>query len=63
MTGCQKCWHDAFRRSYGTEKCQAEVYQDILEERKDHHCTPRQQAGDYWDEEKQCDSRFPDEVI
>lgn len=38
-------------------KGQAEHYHDLLEERKDNPCTPKEQAGQFWDEEKQCDSR------
>ena len=32
-----------------------------LKEREKDSCTPKEQAGDYWDEEKQCDSRFTKE--
>jgi hypothetical protein len=38
-------------------KSQAEHYHDLIEERKDNPCTPKEQAGQFWDEEKQCDSR------
>lgn len=60
MVSCEKCWKDAYTRSRcKPEKRQAEHYRDLLEERKDHPCTPQEQAGEFWDEEKQCDSRFP----
>ena len=58
MTDCEKCWEDAFRRSYGTGKSQAECYHDLLEERKDNPCTPKEQAGEWWDEERQIDTRL-----
>jgi hypothetical protein len=57
MAGCEKCWGDAFRESHFTGKDQYECYKKLLEERKDNPCTPQEQAGDYWDEEKQCDRR------
>jgi hypothetical protein len=57
MPMCEKCWGDAYMRSYGSSKSQAEAYIELLEERKDHHCTPKQQAGQWWDDEKQCDER------
>jgi len=57
MAGCERCWGDAFSRSYGTGRSQAECYQEILLERKDNPCSPRDQAGQFWDEENQCDIR------
>jgi len=47
MAGCEKCWADAFRRSYGTSKSQTECYYELLEERKDNPCTPEQQKYGY----------------
>lgn len=59
MASCEKCWDDAFMRSW-TEpiKSQTEHYHDLIEERKDNPCSPEEQAGQWWDEEKQRDSRF-----
>jgi hypothetical protein len=54
---CEKCWSNAYFKSLFLGKSQAEIYQELLLERKDNPCTPQQQAGDYWDEENQCDSR------
>ena len=34
------------------------AYAELLESRKDNPCTPGQQAGQFWDEEKQVDKRF-----
>jgi hypothetical protein len=51
---CEKCWADAF--DFG-QSDQAENYRRLLKERKDHPCTPKEQAGQWWDEEKQCDTR------
>jgi len=46
MPSCEKCWSDAFTRSRtDTSKCQAEHYQDLINERKDNPCTPEEQAG------------------
>jgi len=57
MASCEKCWSDAFLRSYSTHKSQSVCYHELLEERKNNPCSPREQAGMFWDEEKQCDSR------
>jgi len=54
---CEKCWGDAYRRSFFSGKDQIDCYHELLEERKNNPCTPEEQAGDYWDEENQCDSR------
>jgi len=56
---CEKCWGDAYMRSLDDPyKDQAEHYTDLLNERKDNPCTPREQAGQWWNEEKQCDERW-----
>jgi hypothetical protein len=52
---CEKCWSDAFD-PYSPES-QVDRYHRILKERKDHPCTPRQQAGQWWDDELQVDTR------
>lgn len=57
MTACEKCWGDAYMRSRATGKSQGECYAELLKERKNTPCTPEQQAGDYWDEINQCDTR------
>jgi hypothetical protein len=54
---CEKCWGDAYLKSREYGGSQSEWYFKLLEERKDNPCTPKEQAGDYWDEEKQCDRR------
>jgi len=51
---CEKCWADAYQWGYGD---QAEEYQRLLLDRKARPCTPREQAGQWWDEDKQIDSR------
>jgi len=59
MPACEKCWEDASRREFSNPmKSHAEHYHDLLEERKDHPCSPKEQAGQFWDEENQCDSRL-----
>lgn len=57
MPSCEKCWEDAYWRSRYTGRPQHECYHELLEERKNNPCSPREQAGQFWDEEKQCDSR------
>lgn len=59
MAGCQKCWREAKLIAHSSGRDTVEVYHELLEKRKDNPCTPREQAGDFWDEEKQCDIRFP----
>lgn len=51
---CEKCWSDAY--DFG-QSDQTENYHRLLAERKDKPCSPREQAGQWWDEERQCDSR------
>jgi hypothetical protein len=42
---CEKCWADAYRRSYGTGKSQYECYLELLEERKDNPCPTEAQSN------------------
>ena len=57
MAACEKCWGDAYRRMLSTGKSQGECYIELLEERKNNPCSPKEQAGQFWDEEKQIDKR------
>ncbi len=57
MASCEKCWGDAYLRSRLNHRSQSEWYRDLLEERKGSPCSSKEQAGQFWDEEKQCDSR------
>lgn len=57
MSSCEKCWSDAYLKSILTGKSQIACYQQILKERKDNPCSPREQAGQFWDEDKQIDNR------
>lgn len=42
MSACEKCWRDAHR---GPEFSVAEEYERLMDERRDHPCTPEEQAG------------------
>jgi len=54
---CEKCWSDAgFFETMGDET-KTDVYHRFIEERKSNPCTPIEQAGQWWDEKKQFDSR------
>ena len=55
---CEKCWGDAWIMAQWNGKSQVENYYTLLEERKNNPCTPREQAGEYWDEKKQIDKRL-----
>lgn len=58
MSACEKCWGDAFVMSIHSGYSQVECYNQLLKERKDYTCTAREQAGQFWDEENQCDRRL-----
>jgi len=58
MSCCEKCWSDAYKRLIANpSKSLREHYEDLLIERDKHPCSPKEQAGIYWDEEKQIDKR------
>jgi hypothetical protein len=44
-------------KSRSSGKSQSECYLELLKERGDSYCTPKEQAGQFWDEEKQIDKR------
>lgn len=49
---CEKCWRDA-----SESDDHLETYYNLIYERKASPCTPKEQAGEYWDEKNQCDIR------
>jgi hypothetical protein len=58
MASCEKCWSDAYvRMLQNPDKSQTDHYIDLLNEREKIPCSPKEQAGNWWDEENQCDSR------
>lgn len=58
MASCEKCWWDAgLRAMEDFSKSKVEHYVDLLKERIDNPCSAREMAGQWWNEEKQCDSR------
>jgi hypothetical protein len=58
MSACEKCWSDSYFIWRLTGKPREECYSKLLKEREANPCTPKQQAGDWWDEEKQIDRRL-----
>jgi hypothetical protein len=54
---CEKCWEDAWTICLFSNKTQSECYHELLEERKNNPCSPKEQAGQFWDEKKQIDIR------
>ena len=63
MPSCEKYWNDAHSRAMSQHKSITDCYKELLEERKDNPCSPREQAGDFWDEENQCDTRVKHETV
>lgn len=55
---CERCWRDAFTYD-GVADSQAERYVELVRERDAAGlaCSPREQAGAWWDEERGRDSR------
>jgi len=45
MSTCEKCWADAYRLELAGKGNQPRIYERLLRERKDHPCTPEEQAG------------------
>ncbi len=58
MSSCEKCWADAYKRAItNPSKPQHQHYVELVMERQSNPCTPKEQAGRFWNEEKQCDIR------
>jgi hypothetical protein len=52
MGACEKCWGDAYMRVLSdSSKSQAEHYEDLLRERKDHPCSQKEQEGQFGEED------------
>lgn len=57
MSSCEKCWNESYRKMMdGLYSSQMEAYRALLKE-NDGKCTPKEQAGQWWDEELQMDRR------
>ena len=59
MPSCEKCWSEARRRSMFEGGTISDHYYRVMKEVEDsgNVCTAREKAGQFWDEERQCDSR------
>lgn len=60
MASCEKCWAIAVSRCISNpSKSKTDHYYDVMAEAQSSGkcCTPKEKAGQFWDEEKQCDSR------
>lgn len=58
MSCCEKCWEDAYIRFLNNPfHSQSEHYHNLLKERENYPCNPEEQAGQFWNEEKQRDKR------
>jgi len=54
---CEKCWEDAYSLSRSNGLPQHVNYIRLLEERGSNPCSPKEQAGQFWDSEKRIDKR------
>ncbi len=59
---CEKCWNDAGIMAASGLGLKHEIYHELLKERQDKPCSPKEQAGEWWDEERQCDKRYFEEA-
>lgn len=60
MPACEKCWNIARERNFSDpSKSVTDHYYNVMAEaeKSDHPCSPKEKAGDFWDEENQCDTR------
>ena len=57
MASCEKCWKDADLFTFMIGKSKAERYNELLKERENNPFTEKEQAGQFWDEEKGIDKR------
>ncbi len=57
MPSCEKCWEDAYLISKETGKSQIWAYDELILKRRKSPCSAKQQAGQFWDEEKKIDLR------
>lgn len=64
MASCEKCWGDAYMRTYTNPgKSQAEHYSALILERKDNPCTPEDQAGNDAKECPECKRKTIHQII
>lgn len=58
MASCEKCWDDAFNAGWVEGGSQTERYYYLVAKRQvTNPCSLKEQAGQFWDEKKQCDRR------
>ena len=55
---CRKCWSDSYNYHDQGYETQTDKYTELVKSRD---CTPKEQAGEYWDEETQRDTRLDSE--
>lgn len=63
MASCEKCWSVARARHISDpHKSVTDHYYDVMAEVQNSGkaCTPKEQAGQYWDEENEIDTRCLD---
>lgn len=60
MSCCEKCWEEALSMSKHSIWSPKECYENILKLRElsGTFCSPKEQAGQFWDEKLQCDKRY-----
>jgi hypothetical protein len=57
VSACEKCWEDAYLIMRSTGVSQEIAYERLLADRKDNPCTPKEQAGQFWDDTLKMDRR------
>jgi hypothetical protein len=43
---CEKCWSDAGVMAHSGARSKTEIYNELMDERRNHPCTPAQQCGE-----------------
>lgn len=53
---CEKCWGDSYVKDEGVPR--VDRYLELIDDRRDNPCSPREQAGEFWDEDREQDIRL-----
>lgn len=59
---CERCWGDARQLASDVGGAHQDWYHVLLAEGREHPCSPREQAGPFWDADRQVDRRRHEDV-